>query len=142
MIGKRMKAASLIFEQALLFAFGVIIFISCIAAFNNYQSYFNSVGAIDQLTEVSEYIGSNIIKMSERPDEESSIKVQLPKKIASEIYVIELSSDGLNVTTSDTKTCKTSALFNLNQTFGMSGRVVSTAGNMIIIKSGNQIIIK
>ena len=137
-----MKAASLVFEQAILFAFGVVIFISCLAAFNNYQSYFNSVGVIDQLTEVSEFIGSNVIKLSERSEEESSIKVQLPKKIAGESYVVELTQNGLNVTMPSTNSYKSSGLFGLNQTFSLSGRVVSDHGNMIIIRSGNQIIIK
>lgn len=138
---RRMKAVSLIFEQALLFAFGVTIFIACIAAFNNYGSYFSSIGSNDQLTELSEYVSSNIIKLSER-EGESSLKVTVPKKILSESYIMELSSQGLNITIPATKAYRSTSLFNMNQSYELKGRVVSTAGNMIIIKTGNQIIIK
>jgi hypothetical protein len=138
----RMKAVSVIIEYTLLFMFGIIIFISSISVFGNYDAYFNSVSVNDQLTGISEYLGSNIIKLAEMgTGEESSVILKIPKKIGNENYMIELSSDGLNLTSINTKVSKHSSLYSLNETFSLNGKVVSGAGSVIIYKTGNQIII-
>jgi hypothetical protein len=138
-----MKGVSVIFEYALLFMFGIIIFISSVGVFRSYEMYFNSVSADDQLTEVREYVSSNIIKLAEMSsDEESSMVVTIPKKIGgNEGYMIELSGQGLNVTSMNTYISKHSGLFNLSRTMDLGGRVVSGAGSVKIYKTGNQIII-
>ena len=137
-----MKAVSMIIEYSLLFMFGIIIFISCISVFNNYDAYFSSVSVSDHLTEVSEYVSSNIIKLAETGSgEESSIMLSIPKKIGNENYMIELSSQGLNVTSVVTHVSRQLTLYNLNSTYSLSGKAASTAGSVIIYKTGNQIII-
>ena len=137
-----MKGVSVIIEYTLLFMFGVIIFISSVSVFGNYEAYFNSVSVNDQLIEISEYVGSNIIKLAEMGNvEDSSIILKIPKKIGNENYMIELSSSGLNVTSTATKVSKHSSLYSLNETFSLSGKASSGAGSVIIYKTGNQIII-
>ena len=73
--------------------------------------------------------------------EDSSVILKIPKKIGNENYMIELSSDGLNLTSINTKVSKHSSLYSLNETFSLSGKVASGAGSVIIYKTGNQIII-
>jgi len=137
-----MKGVSVIIEYTLLFMFGIIIFISSVSVFGNYEAYFNSVSVNDQLIEISEYVGSNIIKLAEMGNvEDSSIILKIPKKIGNDNYMIELSSTGLNVTSTATKVYKHSSLYSLNETFSLSGKVASGAGSVIIYKTGNQIII-
>lgn len=140
---KRMKALSLIFEYALLFMFGIIILISSIGAFRSYEIHFNAVSIDDQLIEVMEYVSSDIIKLSERGDDclDCSIKITIPKKAGNENYMIELSNQGLNITSMETKVSKHTNLYNLSQTTWLGGKAMSSSGNMIIIKRGNQIII-
>jgi hypothetical protein len=139
---KRMKAASMIIEYTLLFMFGIIILISSVSVFNNYDTYFTSISASDQLTGISEYLSSNIIKLAETGSgEDSSIILKIPKKTGDENYIIELSSQGLNITSATTRITKHSSLYSLNETFVLSGKVTSSAGSLIIYKTGNQIII-
>jgi hypothetical protein len=139
---KRMKAVSMIIEYTLLFMFGIIILISSVSVFSNYDAYFNSMSVNDQLTAISEYLGSNIMKLAETGSgEDSSIILKIPKKTGDENYMIELSDQGLKITSITTKASKHSSLYNLNETFSLSGKVVSSAGNLIIYKTGNQIII-
>ena len=51
-----MKAVSVVMEYVLLFMFGIIIFISSISVFGNYDAYFNYVSVNDQLNGISEYL--------------------------------------------------------------------------------------
>lgn len=137
-----MKAVSALIEYVLLFMFGVVILISSVSVFGSYESYFNYMSVNDQLIEISEYLGSNIIKLAEMGSmEDSSIVLKIPKKIGNENYKIELSSQGLNLTSLTTGISRHSSLYNLNETFSLSGNVVSGAGSLIIFKTGNQIII-
>jgi len=137
-----MKAVSMIIEYSLLFMFGIIIFISCVSVFSSYDAYFNSVSVNDHLTEVNEYVKSSIIKLAETGSgEDSSVTLAIPKKIGNENYMIELSDKGLNITSINTRISKYSSLYNLNGTYSFSGKSISTAGSVIIYKTGNQIII-
>ena len=137
-----MKGVTMIIEYTILFTFGIIILISSMSVFRNYETYFNSVSVNDQLTAIGEYVGTNVIKLAETgAGEDSSVTVKIPKRIGSENYVIELSSQGLNMTSEATRVSKQSGLYGLNQTFTFSGRVSSGAGSVIIYKTGNQIMI-
>jgi hypothetical protein len=137
-----MKGVSMIIEYTILFMFGIIILISSLSVFTSYETYFNSVSVNDQLIAIGEYVGSNVIKLAETGSgEDSSVTVKIPKRIGSENYVIELSAQGLNMTSEITRVSKQSTLYGLNQTFTFSGRVSSGAGSVIIYKTGNQIMI-
>ena len=138
---RKMKAVSLIVEYVILFMFGIMIFISCVSVFSNYEKHFRSISMDDQLSEVRQYVESGIIKLAEKEKEDSSVALSIPKKAGNEYYRIELSSQGLNVTSLDTKVTKHSSVCNLAQNIELKGRVISSAGSMIIYKTGNQIII-
>ncbi|HJW96573.1 MAG TPA: hypothetical protein VJ485_00240 [archaeon] len=140
---KRMKATTIIIEYSLLFLFGIVILISSVATFNNYQVYFSSVGTSDQLGAVTEYVGSNIVSLAQMGgQEESSVVVKIPKRIGgSESYIMELYPGGLNTTSVTTNITKHSDLYGLGNSFAMKGRVVSGRGEVMIYKTGNQIII-
>ena len=143
MEGRQMKGISLIFEYVLLFMFGVMIFISSLSVFLNYQARFSDITLNDQLTLVGEYVGTNIINLVHSTDlnEDSSLIVKVPKRIGNENYVIELSSLGLNLTSVETQTTKIHSLYNLSQSMNLSGRTLSAYGSVIIYKTGNQIIL-
>jgi len=138
---RRMKAVSLIVEQVILFIFGIIIFATCVSVFSNYEAHFKSLSMEDQLSEVSEYVETSIIKMAEKEQDASSISLAIPKKAGSEYYKIELSGQGLNVSSMESGIAKQSSICNLTLNYVMKGRVISSAGSMIIYKTGNQIII-
>jgi hypothetical protein len=137
---RRMKAQSLIFEQVLLFAVGVFIFVVCFAIFTSYQDYFLSVSVNDQLEEVRNLIVFNILKLSEKGDEvESSITLPISKNVGSEGYKVELSGNGLNVTSIISGISKFSNLYGLNESFELNGRAMSTSGRIIIYKTEKRI---
>ncbi len=137
---RRMKAQSLVFEQVMLFVIGISILIICFAIFATYQDYFLSVSVNDQLEEVRNLIVFNILKLSEKEDEvESSITLPISKNVGSEAYKVELSENGLNVTSLVSGVSKFSNVYGLNESFEFSGRAVSTSGRIIIYKTGKRI---
>jgi len=136
---RRLKAQGLIFEQVLLFAIGVFIFIVCFGVFASYQDYFLSVGINDQLENVKNLIVFNILKLSEKENTNSHIILPISKKAGDEAYKAVLSENGLNVTSLASGISKFSNLYGLNESFNLSGRVVSTAGKIVIYKTENEI---
>jgi hypothetical protein len=137
-----MKGVSVVMEYALLFMFSIVIFLGCVAYFNSNQESYNYVGVRDHISRVTEYIESGIIKMSERaPGEDSSLRLAIPKKVGQEDYRVELSAQGLSVTSIITHFTKHSDLFNIGKDFQLEGRALSTSGSIVIYKTGNRIII-
>lgn len=136
------KGAVLVFEQVMLFMIGVAIFISLFAVFSTYQTHFNRISAQDQLSEVNNIISSRILIMSQE-DKNTNISVSLsiPRTVGGMDYKIELFEDGLNVSTIDKGIFSFSSLYNLNSSFYLAGRVLSTSGRLVIYKNGNRIII-
>lgn len=136
----KMKAQVLIFEQVMLFVIGVGIFVVCFVVFITYQDYFLSVSVNDQLENVRNLISFNILKLSEKEDEvESFITLPISKNVVGEAYKIELSENGLNVTSLVSGISKFSNLYALNESFNFSGKVVSTVGRIIIYKKEKRI---
>ncbi len=135
------KAQSLIFEQVILFSIGVVIFIMCFAVFNIYQNYFSSVGINDQLDQIRSWVSSNILKLVENRDANSSMILEIPRRLAGEEYEIEINGEGIRVMSYLTQTEKQTPLFNLSNQYTLSGKVVSTGRRFIIYKRGNEIII-
>jgi hypothetical protein len=135
------KGQSLIFEQVILFSIGVVIFIMCFAVFNIYQTYFSSVGINDQLDQLRSWVSSNILKLAENTEANSSIILEIPRRLAGEEYEIELNDDGIRVMSYMTMTEKQTPLFNLSSQYRLSGKVVSSGSRFIIYKRGNEIII-
>jgi len=136
-----MKGQTAIFEQALLFLIGFTIFMMYLAVFNIYEGYFKSVGVNDQLTEVKNYVGSNILKLYAKEGANSSVTLKIPKDAGGQVYKIELSNKGLNVTNLVSSVSKHSAIYNINKSFSLSGNVTSISGRITIYKIGNEITI-
>lgn len=134
----KLKAQVVIFENVMIFAISVIIFLSCYVVFSVYQSYYSSTAAEDQLNKVRDFLSSNIVSMTMKKGS-SSVVLKIPETAGYQEYVIELSSLGLSLKTADLE--KTSSLFNLNRTYDLSGKTVSTKGRISIYKKGDQIII-
>lgn len=137
------KGQILAFEQVLLFSLGVAILIVSFSLFMLYQNYYISETAQDQLTQVKEYILSNIIRMCEKTEFNSSIVLSVPERIGNSFYRISLSDTGLNLTLEPEGGADDfSKLYGLNETFDFNGMVISDSGKIIIYKIGNSIIIQ
>ena len=135
------KAQSLIFEQVILFSIGVVIFIICFAVFNIYQNYYSSVSINDQMDQLRSWVSSNIIKLIENREANSSIILEIPRRLAGEEYEIEISNEGIRVMSLMSMMSKETPLFNISSQYALSGKVVSTGRRFIIYKRGNEIII-
>ena len=137
------KGQTLVFEQVLLFGLGIVILITSFALFIMYQSFYVSETTQDQLTQVKEYILSNIIKLAEQNELESQIVISVPRTIGNSYYRISLSDIGLNITLEpEGKEGEFTRLFGLNETFSFGGMVISDAGEIVIYKRGDSIIIQ
>jgi len=141
--GKTMKGQILVFEQVLLFAIGVLIFVICFASFSAYESYFAETGGADQLDQVRDYIAYAIVRASEGWGNTSSyFTIQIPKSIGGETYRIRLSPEGLNVTALPSMKYSFTGLYWLNATTDMEeSEIMSTSGMIVLYKNGNKIIL-
>ena len=128
---------SLIFEIVLLFAIAVNIFIVLFYILSTYQSYYNTVNISDQLSSIRSLVSANIVELAGK-EGNSSVSLKIPKTIGDEFYKIELTNNGLNITTIGKSLSVYSNLF-LNETYQMAGRVVSNAGEIVINKQGDKI---
>jgi len=137
------KGQTIVFEQVLLFAIGVAIFIASFALFTAYHSHYITLMRWDQLKSLKEYMVSNIIELSEKGEFESSIIVKIPKRIGNEFYRITLSQEGLNVSFFRTSAgYDFSRLYGLNNSYTFEGNITSEKGKAIIYKKGNSIKLK
>jgi len=140
--GKELKGATLIFEQVMLFAISVAIFLILISVFNVYQNFFVSVSGDNQLDETKEWISSNILKAAEKEDATSFHIIPIPRYISDAVYEVRLSHEGLHVRELATNSEKFSTLYSLNESFVLvPGNVTSIKGKITIKKENNQIII-
>jgi hypothetical protein len=137
------KGQILVFEQVLIFSIGVVILITSFALFTMYQNYYTSSSSMDQLTQVKEYVLSNIIMVCEK-EANSTVILSIPKTIGNNFYKIRLSPAGLNVTLESGTAIGTgdfSPLYGLNATFDFSGMVISDLGKVVIYKNGNAVVL-
>lgn len=136
------KGANLIFEQVMLFMIGIGIFMVTFYIFTSYEWQYSSSITDDQLVEVSDWVVSNILGTSVSENMNATLKVTVPATIGNERYKINLTQEGLIVSTLDNEKSVFSPLSRINQTMSLGGSF-STAhgGEFIIYKRGNQIII-
>ncbi|MBL7206345.1 MAG: hypothetical protein ISS36_01960 [Candidatus Aenigmarchaeota archaeon] len=134
---QKRKAQARVFEEVILFLFGVMIFITFLAFYNSYQLYFLSVGEENQIIEIKNLVVSNIVKLATKPGD-SSIIMKIPPKIGDIPYTIELSDTGILLRGSK---MNTSNLYNIKELTGgtLGGSVWSTQGKVTIIKKENNI---
>ncbi len=138
---RRLSGQSLIFEQVLLFGIGVGIFVVLFAAFAVYQNYFVSINLHNQLDEVKDVVVLNVLKLIEKENVTAHVVVEIPRRISDEGYEIVLSNNGLNVTSLLTGISKFSSLYGLNESYNLTGSVMSIFGRLIIYKKENKIIL-
>jgi len=138
---RRKKGQTLVFEQVLLFTIGIAIFIASFALFSMYQSSYLSVMRWDQLKAVKEYTVSNIIEVSKKHEFESTVLLEIPKRIGNDYYRLTMSPNGLNISflTGNERDYDSSSLYGLNSSYNLSGSVTSDRGKVIIYKKGNSI---
>lgn len=144
-----MKSQTAVFEQVLMFTIGVSIFIIYLAVFNIYQNYYIDASSNDQLTEVKSLITSHIEKMILLDEPfirgatdntvNATYLITIPRHIGNQIYKIDLSNEGINISSIGTRASKSSSLLNLNETYTFNGRVISGSGKLTIIKRGTEI---
>lgn len=134
----RMKSQAVIFENVMIFAIGMMIFLSCFVVFNLYQSYYISTATEDQLNAIKELVTTNILYLTLK-NANSSVTLKIPERVAGKDYIIELSEQGLSIGTDEIK--KHSDLFFLNRSYEFSGKIVSTKGKISIYKIDKEIII-
>jgi hypothetical protein len=136
----KVKGQILVFEQVLIFGIAITIFITSFALFAMYQNYYVSSSVQDQLTGVKEYVLSNIIKICEKDDMNSSVVLPIPRIIGNNYYRISLNSTGLTVSM-EGNISDFSPLYGLNEMYNFSGMVVSDLGKIVIYKYSNLIYI-
>lgn len=131
------KSQARVFEEVILFLFGVIIFITFLAFYSSYHSYFISVSEEAQLNQLKDQLASNILKLALKPGN-SSIVLKIPKKIGESPYKIQLTND--NITISN-RISKSSNLYKISDLLGgtFQGEIWSAQGKVTIIKTENNI---
>jgi hypothetical protein len=137
---RALKGQSLAFEQFLLFTMGVAIFISAFAVFTLYQGQYVQTASEDQLAGVKEYVLMNIANIASMEGFNSSVSIRIPKMLSNNLYTINLSDAGINVSMMNGQ-YSFSGLAPLNSTFSFSGKVRSSIEEIVIYKTGNKIII-
>jgi hypothetical protein len=136
------KGQTLIFEQVLMFSVGVVILITSIALFMMYQNFYLSETSQDQITQVKEYILSQIITLCGSEEHNSSVIIEIPRTIGGFMYRITLSDIGLNITQEPKGPISDfSTLYGLNETFDFFGTAVSDMGRILLFKRDNEIIL-
>lgn len=141
-MNSKVKGQVIVFEQVLLFSIGIIILITSLSLFMMYQNYYLSSTTQDQLTEVRDYVLSNIIGLCNNGGANSTVILPIPRRVGTSLYKISLSNSGINITTEPKSDINDfSTLYRLNQTFSFSGMVVSDLGKMVLYKNGNAITI-
>ncbi len=134
------KGQVIVFEQVLIFAIGIVILMSSLSLFTMYQNYYVASTSQNQITEIKEYMLSNVIEMCGREDANATDILSIPKTIGGHFYKISLSGTGVNVTSEpDGSISDFSPLYGLNQSFVFSGMVISDTGKVVIYKSGNAV---
>lgn len=138
---RKLSGQSLIFEQVLLFGIGVGIFVTLFVAFGVYQMHFSDMSVNNQLSEIKDVVVLNIIRLTEKENVTAHFMMEIPRRVVDEGYEITLSNNGLVVRSLVSDVTKTSSLYGLNETYNMSGSVMSVFGRFIIYKKENKIIL-
>lgn len=138
---RSLSGQSLIFEQVLLFAIGVAVFLALFAVFTTYQIYFSSVNLENQMDEIKNIIVSDIMKLTYKGNATVSTTLNIPREISNEGYQVILTSNGLTVKSLLSDAEKFSPVYGLNETYELSGSVTSLLGRVIIYKKENKIIL-
>ena len=134
------KGQVVVFEQVMLFAVGIVIFIVAVTAFSLYQQSFVSTGVERQLDSVKDVLVAKILLLSEGGN--ASVLVDIPQNLGGELYGINLTQAGLNVSAPFISKWKGSNLYGINKTHTLSGFAPSVRGRVLVKKEGSTIFIQ
>jgi len=149
-----MRGQIVVFENMIIFAISMVIFIFCFMIFLNLQDYYTVVSVHDQMNKVTNMVSAAIVAVATDHETNSSVVVKLPKTIGNEFYELRLygataTSIYGNVTVKLKGTVKGSEVFGLGccqsgmaclqGCYVFSGKALSQKGKVTVYKSGNQI---
>ncbi len=137
-----MKAQTLVFEQVLLFAISVAIFIVCLALFQLYQMHFTSVALNDQVKAVKELVSAQVLEIAKFEELDGFVELKIPKTVGGESYFVLFTGTGINITTLETRTTTASDFYRLGNRYTFIGNSTSAKGEIIIYKRGYNIILE
>jgi hypothetical protein len=142
-----MKGQTRIFEEVLLFAISIAIFVTCLSIFQMYQNHFGYVSLEDQTREIGNIVQGHLMEISRLRGMDASVVVSVPREISGEYYVISLSDTEITVVTERTAMKYTGTLNMISRDLGgnidgLSGQANSGKGQIIIYKRGNNIILE
>jgi len=123
----KLKGQYRVVREIILFAIGVAITSFVVISFSNVQTDVSELALQDHMAEVSSVIISGIIEVAES-GQNSSVTLEIPEKISGEVYRITASNDELKLMVFDNPNIYvTQKLFNMSQTYFITGDIVSTS---------------
>jgi hypothetical protein len=134
------KGVSIIFEHVLLFMIAVVIFIISFYTFRSYETYYADTVMEGQLREVSDWVASSIILLSEKGGADTKISLPAPRFVGRESYKIELTQNGINTSVLPSGKSVFVTLYGVNESFTLHGSYSSqSSGTLNLTKLGNDI---
>ncbi len=132
---RKRSGQTVIFEQVLLFAVGITIFLVCFAVFSIAQGYYTDAAATDQLRQVRELLAGEVQAFAASGNlTNGSVEVEVPREVQGEVYQIVLDSSGLNVSSAFLGISSASNLGRANESFNLSGALTSNSGRVTVEK--------
>ncbi|HLD78606.1 MAG TPA: hypothetical protein VJB16_06265 [archaeon] len=130
----------MVFEQVLLFAVGIVIFLACFAVFSIAQGYYTDAAARDQMGQVRELIAGEVQALAAGGNSSNgSAELAVPREIQGEVYQIVLGPEGLNVSSAFLGISSASNLGRANESFNLSGALTSNSGRVTVEKTEGRI---
>ena len=137
-----MKGQNAIFEQVLLFAIAVAIFVISVGIFQMYQNYYSSTALIDHTKSIRDVVGNHILELTSMDDLNASLVFSIPEELSGEYYRVKVNDTELWVTTDSSGVTSASSLEGLRASgYRFSGEARSSRGEIIIYKRGYNIIL-
>ena len=131
------KGQVIVFEQVMLFAISVTLFLVSISVFSVYQNYYLDVGTENQLDEVKEWVASSILRVAINDQAESTVIIHIPREIGGAVYSVQLTEDQLVIRNLLTDQITTAYLYGLSESYQFdtqSNPVTSNKGKLTIVK--------
>ena len=137
-----MKGQHSILREVFLFAIGVAITSFIVLSFNNVKQTTTELALKDQLLKVADTVLGSVVQLAELR-ENATIRLILPPRLSDEIYRIKLSEDSVSVFLLNNPSVNaTKKIFNITNTYVISGEVISTGKYFEIIAENKNIRIR
>jgi len=142
-----MKGQTRVFEEVLLFAISIAIFVTCLSIFQMYQSHFGYISLTDQTRELGNIVHGHLLQMARLEALDASVVVPIPREISGESYSVSVNDTDITIVTERTQTRYIGRLQMISDELegaitGLSGQTSSGKGQIIIYKRGNNIILE